>query len=296
MKRAAALLAALLVAACNDASENAASSLGEPMVVHGAQFFGGELPAASGGPALEGVESQNNVIVQGQAGKRFAGDARAGAMSLALELADLGSGYWVLPVGPADPATPGDLTWEAVVDFARDLPVGPHTLHFAAASADGAWGPRSDLSLGVRSIVPKGHVVIALSWSTPADLDLHVWAPDGVDVSPKTPTSALPGDAGVEAGAGDGVIDRDSNAACVDGPREEDLVFAGNPAPGLWSIYVDEFDACAAPTTTWTVVVYVDGAEQLRRTGRLLDADASGGARADGEPGPVGLFVTQLQF
>lgn len=297
MKRALAmLLAAGAAAGCADAGEDAKTGAAEPLLVHGAQFVPGALPSDTGGPRVLTVESQNNALVAGQAGKKLAGNVAGGAMALALRFEDLGTGYWTLPVGVPDPATPGALTWEAVCDFARDLPVGKHELRFAASDRDGAWGPSSDLGLTVRSLVPDGRVVISLTWDSPADLDLHVWAPNGKEITSKTPSSALVTDAGASPGAGDGKLDRDSNASCIDGPRTEDVVFSGGPMPGVWSIYVDEFDACGAPGTTFQVVVYVEGEERLRQGGRLIDLDASGGVRADGRPGPLGAYVTQLLF
>jgi hypothetical protein len=291
-----ALLAPLALAACSDPAEYARSAVGEPLVVRGGQFFPGALPGDTGGPDIVTVDSQNNVVTAGQAGKRLAGNARAGAFSVGMRFDDLGSGYWVLPVSVPDPQSPGDLTWEAICDFGRDIPRGPHTLRFAASSEGGAWGGTSDITFAVRPAIPDGRVVVSLTWNTQADLDLRLYAPNGDAISPKSFTTAPVVDGGAEAGASDGVLDRDSNAGCVDGPRQEDVVFAGAPAAGVYSLYVDEFEACGAPSTTFDLVLYVNGVERLRRGGRLLDVDASGGVRADGEPGPVGLYVTPVQF
>ena len=160
----------------------------------------------------------------------------------------------------------------------------------------GQWGPASDLTLAVRSSTPKGHVVFALSWDSPADLDLHLVAPNGKELSSKTPTSALPDAGAVVASEHDAVLQGDSNASCVDGARAEYAVVQDTPAPGTWRVYVDEFDACAAAATTFTLTVLVDGAEVSRTSGRLLDIEASGGSRPDGQAGPLGLWVTSFQF
>jgi hypothetical protein len=209
-----------------------------------------------------------------------------------MRLADVGTGYWVVPTQLVDPQT-GDLTWEACVDFGRDLAPGPHTLQLAAVDADGHFGKTSeDVQLVVQPLPPKGQVVLALTWDSDADLDLEVTTPTGKIVDPKHPSTAdASGDAGVVPSAAHvGKIDRDSNAGCVpDGYREEDLVFQDAPSPGLWQVRVNMFAACGAPAANFTVTVYVDGQPWRTVPGRLVDTDANGGAG-------TGLFVTEMTF
>lgn len=53
-------------------------------------------------------------------------------------------------------------------------------------------------------------------------------------------------------------FDRDSLQSCVpDGIREEDLVFADQPAPGNYDVRVDPFAACGQPAAHFTVNVYL---------------------------------------
>jgi hypothetical protein len=292
-----------VLAACGGTS--APSGAGEPIRVHGGQFFEGALPTGSAGPAITTLNSQNNAVPQGEEEKKLGGDAKKGAYSVAVRFEDLGTGYWVVPVGPEDPQTDGDLTWDTSSDFARDIQLGKHTLGFVAADQDGNWGPIFELPIVITPSVPDGKVVLSLTWDADVDLDLHLIAPDGKELDPKHVTTSADPDAGLDptsGGAGVGILDRDSNGACsIDGRRQEDIVFATAPAPGHYLVRVDMFSACGLPSVSFTVNEYVPGDAvvdggtppmALRRKfpGRLLDVDADGGG-----PGS-GLFVAELVY
>ncbi len=289
MKRKGVLFSLLLLAAGCDDGVSATSGLGEPLRVRGGQFFEGKIPAATGGPEVLTVDSQNNLITQGQAGKKLAGVARKGATSVATRFEDLGTGYWIIPVGPADPQSEGDLTWETVMDFNSALAPGKHPLLLAASDASGAFGPTRDLPILVQALTPEGAAVITLSWDSTADLDLHVIGPNGKETDPKHITTAFDLDGGLPPGAGS--IDRDANAGCgQNGYRTESLVFVDPPAPGVYQIRVDMFDACAAPAASFVVTARRAGKSVFSAKGRLLDLDADGGG-----PGS-GLFVGEASF
>jgi hypothetical protein len=260
-------------------------------VTTGPQFREGTLPDGAGAPNVIGVDISDRYLLQGQRGKKFSGSADPTARAVAIRLADVGTGYWVVPTRLVDPQT-GNFTWEACVDFSREVAPGPHKLQLAAIDANGNFGKTfDDVELMVKSLVPTGKVVVSLRWDSDADLDLEVETPSGKTVDPKHPSTADKTDAGVDPTTpGAGKIDRDSNAACVlDGYRQEDLVFQGAPTAGTWLFRVNMFAACGAPAANFTLSVYVDGVLERTVPGRLVDTDANGG------DGP-GLFVTQLQF
>ena len=84
---------------------------------------------------------------------------------------------------------------------------------------------------------------------------------------------------------GTGVLDRDSNAACVeDGVREEDVVFADAPAEGTYLVRVDMASACGAPSADFVLTERVDGKVMDTVKGRLL---AHGRRRRRPGVGPV---------
>jgi hypothetical protein len=266
----------------------AGQGVGEPLIVEGAQFFPGDLPTNDAGPAVTAVNSMANFGYPGQAGKQLNGDVVPAANALLMRFADLGTGYWSVPVGAPDPQMAGDLAWSCTVDFAWDLPLGTHNLDFVAMDMNGVPGPTNPIPYTILPRIPPGNkLVISLQWDSTADLDLHVLTPGGVDLSAKNPTTEP--DGGAPPPPDSGNIDRDSNANCVqDGFRQEDAIWMGTPPPGAYLISVDMFSACGAPSADFVVTVTQSDKVTHTIPGRLLDTDADGG-------GP-GLFVLQLNL
>jgi hypothetical protein len=289
-------LALALLVACGS-SESAHSGSGQPIVVRNGQFFEGAFPADQHGPAVLTANSRFNLVPAGTAAKKFSGTAEVGAVSVALAFKDLGSGFWIVPVGPQDPDL-GVPTFSASSDFARDIPAGNHPLRFAAASADGRFGPPFERVVQTLARTPTGHIVASLTWGNDSDLDLHIVGPSGKELDPKHPSTGMVADAGANAGElapGAGVLNRDSNAGCViDGYRQEDVIWgadgdtATDVEAGTYLVRVDMWSACRQAATSFTFTLYVDGTEILQRSGRLLDIDADGGG-----PGS-GLFIGQF--
>ncbi len=315
------LTAALLAAAsCGDEHVSRTAALGEPIQVESGQFIAGALPGipapaasvdagAEVKPLVSDVEISNSTIAPGTEGMDFAGHASPGAQTVAVRFADVGSGYWVVPVAGPDLSANSFLTWQFTADFSHALAPGPHTLLFAAIDASGASGTQFNIPLCVDTPVPDNFnacapkrpppaAVISLSWSNAVDLDLIVQTPSGAMVGGKSVTTAE-GDAAV--GADDGVLDHDSNRDCViDGIDREDIVWQGPPEPGLYQVWVDLFAACGKPATSFTVSLWLagarpDGGQELVQqqppiaVGELLAAQANGGSSP-------GLFVGQFKL
>jgi hypothetical protein len=277
----------LVLAACSGVE--ARSGLTEPLRVQNASFKEGHLPGNVGArPEVTALETASTVVLPRQSGKSLSGRASPDAVAVALAFSDLGSGYWVFPVGGADPANGGELDWSASVDFGAHIPPGKHDLAFVGIDGHGHAGAVRTLSVCVAGATPDNlaacdpsvkppALVVSLTWDTAADLDLVVAAPDGAILSPKRPTS---GDAGI--------IDRDSNSACTaDGVQREDLVFQDAPPPGSYLIYADLFSACGHAPVHFQVAVTQAGITTLTRDGTLLAVDANGGAS-------LGTFVTEV--
>jgi hypothetical protein len=279
----AALGVAVLPVGCDGVDANA--GLSEPIVVAGAQFFPGTLPSGTKGPAISVVSIPNATLVSGQAGIPITGDAASTAYSVLFRFATIGSGYWVVPVGPLDFTNPGQNSWSATVSFSRLIDPGTYDLDFVASDQSNKYGPVNSTALTFKSPLPTGHVVFSLKWDSNADLDLHVLSPDGTELSPKhwfsTSTVTRLADGGFDPGVG--FLDRDSNANCVeDAWREEDVSFKGDPDPGTYVFSVDEFSACGTPATNFVFTTYLDGQEQTAQTriGALLAEEADDGASA----------------
>ena len=299
MRRVLSLIAASILAhgvvGCGD-SENASSGAAEPLTVSNGQFFEGSYPKDQGGPAITSTSGYRSTVVPaGTVAKTIGGNAAEGALSVAVALEGLGSGYWVVPVGAPDQETKGELTWRTVCNFARDLPAGPQKLLFAAANRDGKFGAQRFLEITSTPFRPEGHVVASLSWGNDADVDFHLISPSGKELDPKhVSTTAI--DEGTKMPApGGGTLDRDSLANCVpDGRRSENVVWASDaadpPEAGTYTVRAHLFNACGRPATNFVFDLYVDGqvVESEHQAGVLLDIDADNGA-----DGP-GLYVTQF--
>jgi len=296
VKRALTLVAASLLAyaavGCGD-SESAHSGINEPLTVSNGQFWEGSYPSDQGGPAVTSTSGYRSTIIPaGTVGKSIGGNAAEGALSVAVALEGLGSGYWIAPVGSPDQETKGELTWKVICNFSHDVPAGPQRLMFAAANRDGHFGSPRFLDVSSTPFVPQGHVVASLAWGNDADVDLHLISPSGKELDPKHISTTAIDEGTMMPLPGGGTLDRDSLANCAaDGRRMENVVWAADatepPEPGTYTVNVHLFNSCGRPSTSFVFDLYVDGKSVQHEAGVLLDVDADNGT------GP-GLYVTQF--
>jgi len=290
----AASLCAFGVTGCGD-SERASSGANEPLTVSNGQFFEGSYPTDQGGPAITSTAGiRNTIIPAGTVNKSIGGNAAEGALSVAVALDGLSSGYWVVPVGAPDQETKGELTWKTVCNFSHDLPAGPQKLLFAAANRDGKFGAQRFLDVTATPFRPEGHVVASLSWGNDADVDLHLISPSGKELDPKHISTTDFDKGTMMPAAGGGTLDRDSLANCQpDGRRSENVVWATDasepPEAGTYTVIAHLFNACGRPATSFSFDLYIDGKATEHQAGVLLDIDADNGT------GP-GLYVTQFSL
>lgn len=337
MTRADAYLAAFaggaLVLACSSGKDQL--GLAEPFqvkfrdpqkIVHAAQFFQGELPqgppgkdsgasaatdAAAAPPVVTGIQYYGPVFYQGEGDRAVEIDLSPSAASVGLRLADVGSGYWVVPAGTYNPPPLDQFVADTLLNFGLEIPSRYHDLLLVAFDQNGNPGPQRKESLCIANRVPDffnscqptsrlPKAVISLTWDTNADLDLEVMTPDGVLVSPKNPFTIVPDGAARDPNSIPN-IDRDSNASCrIDGIRAENLVWPSASAgpQGLYHLYVNMYSACGQPSARFRIEVYraeptADGGNYLKlhyaQGGELLDMSANGGS-------DIGLFVSDVNF
>jgi len=315
--------------------------MGEPLVVKFtklstrttvlAQFIPGKLPGSppvtlnqgTGGGAssdsgtgvpkmLQATIMKYNepFVYQGQGNVPIGGITSNGASSVAVALEGVGTGYWVVPVGPLD----GDTlqpTWDITADFSASVPEGFRNLQFVAIGDNGIAGTLQSQKICFASRVPDGYqgcvpnpkppaAIISLSWDTNVDLDLQVMTPDGKLVEPKNPLTADLDAGSTTLPSSAGRIDRDSNGNCaIDNIRYENLVWTNTSPKGRYGIYVNLFDSCKQASVHFNVQVYtaVDGADAGTKVlhswtsldGILLDFQANGGSN-------IGFFVSNFDF
>jgi hypothetical protein len=307
--------AALALAGC-DSTPDIKSGAAEPMVVSNASFYVGALPVGVSGPAVQSIGINSPEFALGQKGKSITGSADKSAYSVGVRLVEAGSGYWIAPVALPDPIDPTQIDWAISASFSRDLAPGDYTLEMVAFDSAGRSGPKTTQKITVDSVIPTGRTVISLRWNNAADLDLVVLTPSGATqkiVSPKhSTTSAMPGvsDGGTDPHVG--VLDRDSNASCVqDNFRQEDLVWPVSPEPGTYTVYADMYQACGVASASFDVRLIVDGQVRDQQVGILSAINADNGIPQTpigttpnpdgGTPIPLGLqapgqYVVQYTF
>jgi hypothetical protein len=318
------LLCAPLVAGCSETPVSSTQGLGEPIVVVSGQFLPGTLP---GLPPLDGaaptdagleldaaphvvdINVANALIAQGEQGLVMSGHASTNAQTVGLRFADLGTGYWVVPLGAPDPSDNNLLTWQLTADFARNLPPGFHSLLFTSVNANGASGDESSLTVCIDTPVPDNlnicnpsrpppAAVLSLSWDTPVDLELTVETPSGTLLGG---TGAAPsidgGTATTSTTRSDAAtVDHESNRNCViDNIDREDVVWQSTPETGTYQVWVDLVRACQQPAVSFSLSLWLaetlpDGTKRLVEqtppvvNGELLASQANGGTTS-------GLFV-----
>lgn len=308
------LLSAILLAACG--GEPALVGLDEPIRVPTGTFKPGELPGSAPGsnatgPRVTILESANNALRPGQAGKAIGGRTTTDASAVGVRLEGRGTGYWVLPVGAPDPQANGELTFSVGYDVAHDAVAGPVRMLFAAIAENGSSGTQEALDVCITRPIPDNlnacdssieppDAVLSLDWDTAADVDLVLVTPSGKVVDAKHPTTAPPEPNGTVKPdkTVDGILDRDGNGACAgDQTRRENVVWQAKPEPGTYLVYANLYSACGADGARFTVTLHLsksadatfDVVEVLRVSGRFIPLDANGGS------GPP-LYVTAFEI
>jgi hypothetical protein len=254
--------------ACDD-SVPRTLGLGEPIRVHNGQFIPGDLPAQNANvPTITNVTLTNPTVLYAEANKSFNGRASKEAQSVGVRVAGLGTGFWIVPMGPLDNQFPGEQTWQTTSDFdplAMAASPGPHKLRYVAMDQNGNAGPPTDVDVCFDPKIPDNGAlcdpsktppaaVLTLTFDADADVDLVVVGPDHT-TDPKHPTT-IPPDAGVLDPAS-GVLDRDSLSGCVkDGRRQEDLVWNVLPTGITFDVYARLFDACGNAGVSYDVTLY----------------------------------------
>ena len=308
----------VLAVAC--AGESGTSGLGEPLQVTGGAFKSGALPGAAADADADAsddalrittVETNNTVVHPGQSGKRITGRATDNGYAIAVRFEKLGTGYWVRPLGEADSAYPGELSFRLDVELAADIPLGPQRLVFSVIDDHGRASRQQVLTMCVTSRFDRNlsacdptqkppAAVISLTWDSDADLDLIVHTPTGEVVDARHPSTLTePGITDVDRNY-QGVLFGAASESCgADATRREDLVWANEVPAGEYQVFVNLFNACGAGATFFNVSATVRVADDDTEyyvsplgepvLGQVIAPQANGG-RDDGS------LITSFEF
>jgi hypothetical protein len=258
----------------------------------GAAFVRGTMPAASpGAPAVASIDLLNAIIHPDMVGYPIAGALDPGATAAAVGLqGDVG--YWIVPAGLPNVATPTDPSFAASATFSGGIVPGSYTLVVRAVDGQGHFGlPHTqNLTAQASPSAPSGALVITLTWDTESDLDLHVIDPSGVEIFHGAMSDQPPPFAPQPEAGSYGYLDWDSNANCViDGKRQESVVWPNAPPPGSYVVRVDAASLCGQAIAHWTVQAARDGAPFGEAQGVAVDATTRG-------PHDQGAGLTALEL
>ena len=232
-------------------------------------------------------------MTSGLRGQGLQRAATSDAAAVGVALADLGTGYWVVPIAGPDPDFPGQSDFGFTADFNAGDPPGfdascsswPSTAtatpgtQVAHAHLHRVAHPRQRARVQAKTnAVPA--VVFTLQWDTNFDLDLHVVTPDGSDVNPKTDVPSAGRRRQRRPPTTEPHIDRDSLGECVARRAGARRTSSSRtlPATGTYRIYADPFDSCGQAAGALH-------ADHLARPGR--DGSLHPTLRASGELAPA---------
>jgi hypothetical protein len=270
-----AALATVSLGACSGvASDN---GLEARLRIKNGQFYTGAIDKIAGvaTPAVVDVLNSQTVITPGLQNKQISGRLDPGTTAVAIGFAG-DVGYWILPADVPDADSPTQPTFHATLSFSPTLPAKSYDLIVRAAAPPDVLGPSAHVALDVQqTLPPTGVLVVSLWWDTESDLDLHVVDPNGDEIwsgninsydrYATTPTT--------DAGAWNegGILDFDSNAACViDGRCNENVVWSVPPPAGNYLARVDTFSLCGNSAARWTVEAFLNGASLGRAEGEAV--------------------------
>jgi len=276
----------LLGASCGGATSDTGIRAWLQLSGAGVQYVPGPLlddPAAVG-PVVRSV-SASGKIFPGAVGRTVSGSASPEAATVLVGL-DGDMGHYIVPMSGPDADNQPDLLWSANAALSASAPTGPVLLRARAVASDGTEGPGTSQALTVQTAAVTGTLVVALTWDTESDLDLHVVTPattsDGklIELWSNSRTT-LPPRPALEGGAYTdeelamaGIYDFDSNSQCViDGLRNENVYWTVPPPSGHYVVRVDTFSMCSQQQARWTVTITLGGQPLGTYTGISTDAD-----------------------
>ena len=232
-----------------------------------AVFHAGIPPAAGSGPVID-IGGAGAMITGGSSIRTVSSGTAFTTIIVAVDGVD---GYWEITLPAAVNAE------EIILTLAQSIPDETFNVEFALGGTTGVGNFGSEFVQVVS--VGTGVVQVSVSWNTDADVDLYVVDPQGGEI--------FYGDQQSESG---GFLDLDSNAACVgDNVRNENITWATVAPGGTYTVRVNLWDDCEAPSTDYVVTVRRKDQPPLTYTGTLLAPGVGGGAGA-------GTIVTTFNY
>jgi hypothetical protein len=291
-------LLAMLAVACADEAADPDPGLHLKLRVADAQLIRGQLAPDGGGPAVTFVERPEPQIRRGQGDVGLRGRLAPGGVAVHIQL-EGDPDHWVRPAAFFDDIVNTELVWSAQLEFSPDIQNSTTAVVLVQAADDaGRFGPVSSTRYELLPDPPPSELTVALAWDRPADLDLHLVTPDGIDINPKNVNSFVPAPPGQvdppDAWRDGAILDFDSNQECrIDGRQIERVTYQNiPPGPGTYRVFVTLFASCGESVVSFRVAVIRSGEVLKQVTGSLYEFDARMHPREGEAPG---LLVTEFQ-
>ncbi len=125
-----------------------------------------------------------------------------------------------------------------------------------------------DTSFGEAVVVPlevlevgNGELQVNLTWNTDADLDIHVFEPDGTEIFWNNTVSSSGGQ-----------LDLDANVNCGN-VSVENIFWDQVPPVGTYTVAIENFQGCSQVDSDFIITVTVPGQAPMLFTGSVSEAD-----------------------
>lgn len=125
-----------------------------------------------------------------------------------------------------------------------------------------------DTSFGMPVTVPlevlevgNGELQVNLTWNTDADLDIHVFEPDGNEIFWGNTVSATGGQ-----------LDLDANVGCGN-VSVENIYWDQIPPVGMYTVSLENYTGCTQVESSFIITVTVPGQTPMLFTGSITEAD-----------------------
>ena len=231
---------------------------------HTAAFVSDSVPDASGGPATA-ADGDNTVVWGGTQQASVQADADFTTVIVSI---DGVAGYYSIDLDSTD-------IQELLITYSQIIPRANFDLQFNVVEADSLVSDPAMFNVDALA-VGTGLLQVTVSWASPADVNLHLVEPGGEEIYLDNLESVSGGE-----------LDLISNSNCVDGSRNEKIIWGRGVVTGDYTIRLATISPCGATDTDYVVTVHMQGRGPQLFTGTLTGV-TGGGAGAGVE---VGTFI-----
>jgi hypothetical protein len=147
------------------------------------------------------------------------------------------------------------------VSLAAEAPAGMINAMFQGRrTGDASFGEAVTVPLEVLE-VGNGELQVNLTWNTDADLDIHVFEPDGNEIFWNNTVSSTGGQ-----------LDLDANVNCGN-VSVENIFWDQIPPVGTYTVSIENFQACSQVASDFIITVTVPDQAPMLFTGSVTEAD-----------------------